>query len=127
MTITNSSGVRRILVADDDPSILKLLAFNLCLDGLLVETVDNGVDACIQAERTMPDVIILDVMMPGRDGLGAIEVLKSNELTKNIPVVLLTAKSTDDDVWQGWQAGADYYLTKPFDIDELMQFIDHLC
>jgi DNA-binding response OmpR family regulator len=83
MTITNATGVRRILVAD--------------------------------------------VMMPGRDGLGAVEVLKANPLTKGIPVVLLTAKATDDDVWQGWQAGADYYLTKPFDVDELMHFIDHLC
>lgn len=127
MTITSATGVRRILIADDDPTILKLLSFNLCLEGLIVETVDNGLDACEQADALRPDLIVLDVMMPGRDGFGVLEVLKARPSTRDIPVVLLTAKSTDDDIWHGWQAGADYYLTKPFDIDELLHFIDRLC
>jgi DNA-binding response OmpR family regulator len=63
-------------------------------------------------------------MMPGRDGYQVLAALKASQATRDIPVVLLTAKATDAEVWQGWQAGADYYLTKPFNIDELIHYIE---
>jgi len=93
----------RILVADDDPDILALLTMKM-----------------------LPDLIVLDVMMPKMDGLEVLTILKSHAATKEIPIVMLTAKASDTDVWGGWQSGADYYITKPFDLDELMRFIGYL-
>jgi DNA-binding response OmpR family regulator len=118
--------VQRILVADDEPSIRHLLTYNLRAEGLEVEAVDDGEKACAAARASLPELIILDVMMPGRDGLSALKELKSDPLTADIPVVLLTAKATDAEVWQGWEAGADYYVTKPFDIVEILNFIRYL-
>jgi DNA-binding response OmpR family regulator len=62
-------------------------------------------------------------MMPGRDGYEVLRAIKSSESTRHVPVVLLTAKASDAEIWQGWQAGADYYLTKPFNVDELVHYL----
>jgi DNA-binding response OmpR family regulator len=113
----------RVLVADDDPDITRLLVHNLEAEGFRVTTCDNGEDARDMARSIAPHLIILDVMMPKRDGLDVLASLKSNPSTRDIPVVMLSAKVSDDDVWQGWRAGADYYVTKPFEIDELLRFV----
>jgi DNA-binding response OmpR family regulator len=76
----------------------------------------------MEVERSLPDLIVLDVMMPGRDGFDVLEQLKARPRTAVIPVVLLTAKAADADVWEGWKSGADYYMTKPFDPGELARF-----
>jgi DNA-binding response OmpR family regulator len=73
-----------------------------------------------------PDVLVLDIMMPGRDGYAVLRALRSNPATASVPVVLLSAKATDAEVWEGWKAGADYYITKPFNPTELTDFIEHL-
>lgn len=118
--------VRRILVADDDPDIVELITMNLVASGYSVESVFNGEDAVGLAKKMRPDLIVLDVMMPRMDGLAALAEIRAHPDTRAIPVVMLTAKASDGDVWTGWQAGADYYLTKPFDVDELMRFISYL-
>lgn len=118
--------MRRIIVADDDPDIRDLLTLNLEAEGFHVAACADGDEARDLARASIPDLVVLDVMMPGRDGLDVLASLKANPSTKDIPVVLLTAKATDADVWAGWQAGADYYLTKPFNVDELLRFIDYL-
>ena len=119
-----ASSRARVLVADDDHDVRRLLVENLELDGYDVTACDNGEDARELARTTGPDVIVLDVMMPKRDGFDVLASLKSNPATRGIPVVLLSAKARDEDVWQGWRAGADYYVTKPFNLDELLRFID---
>ena len=124
--MTDDRTVRRVVVADDDPDIRRLLVLNLEAEGLEVRDVDNGDDAYEAAVDMLPDLIVLDRMMPKRDGIGALVALKQDSRTKDIPVVLLTAKATDDEVWEGWEAGADFYITKPFDIDELLNFIKYL-
>jgi two-component system response regulator VicR len=116
----------RILVADDDQPILDVLAYNLRLEGFDVITAVNGDEAWQLARDACPDLVVLDVMMPERDGLDVLTSLKAHPRTKDIPVVLLTAKTTDADVWQGWRAGADYYITKPFVLDELLHFVELL-
>lgn len=116
----------RVFVVDDDPHLLELLALNLRADGLDVEAFDHGLDVCERAAIEAPDVIVLDVMLPDRDGLSVLRELKDDPETRDIPVVLLTAKATDEEVWAGWSAGADYYITKPFELDELLRFIDRL-
>ena len=118
--------IRRILVADDDPNLRELLVLNLLAEGFEVEAYDNGEDALRNVASMQPDLVVLDVMMPERDGLSALRGIKEDPRTQHIPVVLLTARATDAEVWQGWEAGADYYITKPFDIDELLRFIGYL-
>ncbi len=120
------NGVRRVLVADDDPDIVDLLTLNLEAHGYQVQAAFDGEEARDTAIATRPDLVVLDVMMPKMDGLEVLAALKANPDTRDIPVVMLTAKAGDNDVWQGWQAGADYYITKPFDLDELMRFIGYL-
>ena len=120
------SPVRHILVVDDDPDIRMLLTMNLELSGYQVTEAENGLQAAQLAQELLPDLIVLDLMMPGIDGLGVLGVLKAEATTRDIPVVMLTAKAGDHDVWAGWQAGVDYYMTKPFDPDHLLQFIEYL-
>lgn len=116
----------RLLVVDDEPDIRELLALNFAVEGFEVLSAADGYEAETLARSARPDAIILDIMMPGRDGLEVLAALKADPETHRIPVVLLTAKSADDDIWTGWQAGTDYYVTKPFDFDALIQYVSHL-
>lgn len=118
--------VRRVVVADDDPDIVDILTFNLTTAGYEVTSAADGVEALELVRASMPDLVVLDIMMPRMDGLEALAALKGDEATKEIPVVMLTAKTSDTDQWAGWDAGADYYITKPFDLDELLRFIGYL-
>ena len=120
------SQVRRVLVADDDPDMVTILRVNLEAEGYAVDAAVDGQAALDLARGTRPDMIVLDVMMPRIDGIAVLTEMRSDPDTRDIPIVLLTAKSNDDDIWAGWQAGADYYLTKPFQLDELLHFIDYL-
>ena len=120
------SGVRRILVADDDADIVDLLRMNLVAGGYEVETAHDGEQAWEQALASPPDLVVLDVMMPKMDGLEVLAKLRAEPRTREVPVVMLTARTSDADVWHGWEAGADYYLTKPFDLRELLRFISYL-
>lgn len=98
---------------------------NFGLEGFEVETASRGEDALQQARDVSPDLIVLDVMMPGRDGYDVLAALRADPTTSHTPVVLLTAKTSDADVWKGWTSGADYYMTKPFNVDELIHFLDN--
>lgn len=112
-----------VLLVDDDPDIRRILQFTLAAEGYEVTTASDGEEAIKLARQLVPDVMVLDVMMPGYDGYGVLEHLRSNPITQNIRVLMLSAKVTDDDVWNGWRAGADCYLTKPFDIDKVLEFV----
>jgi DNA-binding response OmpR family regulator len=116
----------RVLWADDDPTIRTVMATNLEAEGFDVQTVADGDAAYEAAVLLRPDVLVLDIMMPGRDGYAVLRALRSNPTTAEVPVVLLSAKATDAEVWEGWKAGADYYITKPFNPTELTGFIEHL-
>jgi DNA-binding response OmpR family regulator len=118
--------VHRVVVADDDPDIVDILRFNLEAAGYEVLTASDGEAARDLILSALPDLVVLDIMMPKMDGLEVLTVVKGNSRTRGIPVVMLTAKTSDNDLWQGWDAGADYYITKPFDLEELMRFIGYL-
>jgi len=118
--------VRRVLVADDDDDIAKVVATNLRSEGFEVDVVGNGWEAQARALRTAPDLIVLDVIMPGRSGLEVLASLRTRPETRDIPVVLLTARSSDEQIWEGWKAGAAYYLTKPFEVGQLLRFVHSL-
>ena len=108
-----------ILVVDDDLDILELLKMNLEPDGYEVRTASDGKQAVETATLDPPDLILLDVMMPHKDGFQVIEELKNIEDTKTVPVILLTARGQTEDKVQGLDAGADDYITKPFDLREV--------
>jgi len=120
-------NTRTCLLVDDDPNIRELVSLNLGDEGYRVYVAEDGIGVEALVAEVRPDVILLDVMMPGRDGYDVLAALKGDPGTCDIPVVLLTAKATDEEVWQGWQAGADYYLTKPFNVDELTHYLNLIC
>lgn len=108
-----------ILVVDDDLDILELLRMNLEPEGYDVRTASDGIQAVDSASEDPPDLILLDVMMPHKNGYQVIEELKNIEETKTVPVILLTARGQTEDKVQGLDAGADDYITKPFDLREV--------
>jgi CheY-like chemotaxis protein len=115
-----------VLVADDDAVLRSLLVLNLEAEGLNVHEAENGAQALQFALTYQPDLIVLDVMMPVHDGLKVLRALKDEPTTMNIPVVLLTARAGSEDINEGWAAGADYYMTKPFHVEQLLDFINEL-
>lgn len=116
-----------VLVADDDVVLRSLLVLNLEAEGINVHEAENGAQALQFALTYQPDLIVLDVMMPVHDGLKVLRALKEEATTAAIPVVLLTARAGRDDIDEGWAAGADYYMTKPFHFEQLLAFVDELC
>jgi two-component system response regulator MprA len=107
----------RILVVDDDPEILSLLKRGLAYDGYEVDAAKDGTEALAKARDSEPDLVVLDVMMPGLDG---IEVSKRLRQASQVPILMLTAKGTVADRVTGLDSGADDYLVKPFSFDELL-------
>ncbi|HMK33706.1 MAG TPA: response regulator, partial [Desulfomonilaceae bacterium] len=104
----------KILVIDDEEDILELVRYNLAKEGYRVSCVLSGEDALRKAREDIPDLILLDLMLPGLDGLDVCRQLKSMQATSQIPVVMLTAKDDDADIVAGLELGAEDYITKPF-------------
>ncbi len=103
----------RILVVDDDPEIVNLFAYALRRAGYQVESALDGQTALERARQAPPDVIILDVMMPGMDGYEVARQLRAEAATSSLPIVMLTARALIADQVEGLRAGADSYLVKP--------------
>ena len=109
--------MKRILVVDDEPTILSAVATRLRAEGFTVETAVDGPSAVAAAEATTPDLVVLDVMLPGFDGL---EVCRRVQAQRAVPVLMLTARTDETDMLIGLGIGADDYLTKPFSMRELV-------
>ena len=109
----------RVLVADDDEDILSLVAFRLERSGFTVLKACDGEEALRLATDEVPDLAVLDVMMPKLDGYEVTRQMRANEKTSRIPVILLTARAQESDVAAGFEAGADDYVKKPFSPQEL--------
>lgn len=107
----------RILVVDDDPEIVSFLRRGLIYEGYTVDTASDGIEALAKARESEPDLVILDIMMPGIDG---IEVCKRLRQAGAVPILMLTAKGSVSDRVMGLDSGADDYLVKPFAFDELL-------
>jgi two-component system OmpR family response regulator len=115
---TATAPEARLLVCDDEPNILELLSVSLRFAGFEVATATNGVDALNTARTFVPDLVVLDVMMPGLDGFEVAKQLRSNG--DQTPVVFLTAKDATEDRVQGLTIGGDDYVTKPFSLEEVV-------
>jgi len=110
----------KIVIVEDEKDIVKMLEYNLKKEGYRVFSVRDGEDALDSANREHPDLIILDLMLPGMDGLEVCKELKKETKTASIPVIMLTAKSQESDKVIGLELGADDYVTKPFSPRELI-------
>ncbi|NUP98371.1 MAG: response regulator [Armatimonadetes bacterium] len=117
---------KRILAVDDERHIVRLIQVNLERAGYEVMTANDGVQALEMVAQDKPDLIVLDWMMPQLNGMETLKRLKANDATAEIPVIMLTAKSQDADVFRGWQSGVDCYLTKPFNPMELLTFVKRI-
>lgn len=109
-----------ILIVEDEKDIVKMLNYNLSKEGFKTLSVRNGEDAIDSAKRDHPDLVILDLMLPGMDGLEVCKALKGDSKAASIPIIMLTAKSQESDKVVGLELGADDYVTKPFSPRELI-------
>lgn len=103
-----------ILVVEDDPDIREVVRFNLEREGYSVLSASRGEEALALVRRSVPDLVVLDIMLPGLDGLEVCKAMRKDLKTTNVPVVMLTAKADESDVIRGFELGADDYVTKPF-------------
>jgi two-component system phosphate regulon response regulator PhoB len=110
----------RILVVDDEPDIVALVAYHLARNGYRVSTASSGSDALEAARRERPALIVLDLMLPGMSGYEVLEQLRAGDGTRDVAVLMLTARREEQDRIQGLSLGADDYLTKPFSPQELV-------
>ncbi|MDD5135692.1 MAG: response regulator, partial [Phycisphaerae bacterium] len=113
-------STKKILVVEDDEDIMELISFNLKKEGYSVVKALTGEEALKQAQSASPDIVLLDVMLPEIDGLEVCRNLKSDAKTKNIPVIMVTAKGEESDVVAGLELGAEDYVVKPFRPKELV-------
>jgi DNA-binding response OmpR family regulator len=116
----------RILAVDDEVGIAKLIKANLDRAGYTTEIAHNGADALRMLLSAQYDLLITDVMMPEMDGFELVQSVRDDPHLANLPVILLTAKSTDTDITTGYMSGTDLYLTKPFSPAELLSWVERL-
>jgi len=119
--------VRSVLLADDDPFIRRVFEVSLRREGFSVRAVGDGLEALAALESAPVDLVILDGMMPGMDGIDACRRLKANPRTADIPVIMLTARAEASDEEEGLAAGAIGYITKPFDPSTLGRQVRDIC
>lgn len=118
--------MKKILVVDDEPDIVSMLKMRLEASGYEVITAVDGSSGYDKAKSDLPDLIILDLMLPGIDGYQVCRLLKFDEKYRRIPIIMLTAKSQKEDKEWGEKVGADFYLTKPFEAGEVLGKIKEL-
>jgi len=124
--VNTPDNTAKILVVDDEPNIVLILEFLLQREGYSVEKAYNGLQALEIANVFHPDIIVLDVMMPGMDGFEVARKMRNNAALESAKIVFLTAKGTQRDKESGYASGAEYYMIKPFDNDEFVHTINEI-
>ncbi len=124
--VTFMSTAKKILIADDEPDILEILQYNLQAEGFEITTAKNGTEAIEKAKRILPDLIILDIMMPGKTGMEVCNTLRTLPVFKNTLIIFLTALSDEGTEIKGLETGADDYLTKPISPKVLVSKVNAL-
>ena len=125
--IAGARKAKKILVVDDEPELVKALELRFSNEGFHVITAADGEEGLRKAKEEGPDLIILDIMLPKMDGYKVCNQLKSDARYQQIPIIMLTVKYQDKDKIEGFKTGADEYITKPFEFDELAKRVyNHL-
>ncbi len=122
----SSIKVKKILLVDDEPNILVALEFLLKKEGYIVQKAFDGLQAIEKIDSFRPDIVILDVMMPGFDGFEVARRVRNIEGLEDTRIIFLTARGTQADKVKGYSTGGEYYLTKPFDNEELIGIVNEL-
>jgi DNA-binding response OmpR family regulator len=113
-----------VLLIEDNPGISRLVEFKLTHENMNVVIASNGVDGLAKAKELMPDLILLDVMLPGIGGFEVLQAIRDDESTKDLKVIMLTSKNREEDLQRGFSLGVLEYISKPFKLGELMMRID---
>lgn len=116
----------KILIVDDEPSIRSLVRDVLELEGHEIIEAPDGPTALAAVDSDDPDLMVLDIMMPGMSGLDVLRTLRRERSGSDLPIILLTAAADDDTTWAGWTAGASVFLPKPFDPNHLLDWVERL-
>jgi len=116
----------KVLIVDDEPSIVLAINHLLTTAGYNTDTAENGLEALQKVQQFQPNLMVLDVMMPEMDGFSVALKLREESKHKNLKILFLTAKISDKDRFNGYASGADHYLTKPFDNDELVMKVQQM-
>lgn len=117
---------KSILIVDDDPNIVISLEFLMKREGFEVEVATDGEAALAAIQQHVPDLVLLDIMMPKKDGYEVCQEIRSNPAWKHVRIIMVTAKSRDTERAKGLALGADAYVTKPFSTKDLAQQVKHL-
>lgn len=117
---------KRVLLIEDEPNIIEAISFILSRDGWTVHTHEDGTTAMTKVLGHLPDMIILDVMLPGRSGFDILRDLRASEVTKDIPVMMLTARGQEKDRALALRLGANHFMTKPFSNTEVRDYVRSL-
>ena len=117
---------RKVLIADDEPNIVTALEFLLKRAGYDVRTATNGEEALALVESYLPDLVLIDIMMPGKSGYEVCQRMRERPEWRHIKIVMVTAKGREAEVSKGMSLGADLYVTKPFSTQELIAAVDRL-
>lgn len=115
--------MKRVLVVEDDPAVSHMIDKILRLEGYGTKVVTDGRTVLDSLRSNAYDIVVLDVMLPGMDGITIMKEIRDDPATAHIPVVIVSAKADDATTWAGWRAGCNYYMTKPFDPDELLEIL----
>lgn len=114
------------MIVDDDETMVNLLSTVLEFEGFKTRKAISGKDALQAISEDHPRLILLDIMMPGMDGFEVLASVRGDPATESIPVIMLTARTDDRDMFEGWRRGADEYVTKPFDPHDLVEVINRV-
>lgn len=120
MLVSGKTNAPRVLIVEDESALALLLAYNLEAEGYLVERCDRGDEAEVRLAENMPDLVILDWMLPGVSGIEICRRLRARDATRQLPVIMLTARGEEGERIRGLSVGADDYVVKPFSVPELM-------
>jgi two-component system phosphate regulon response regulator PhoB len=128
MTAVSKKAVsaKKILIVEDDADIAELISINLAKEKYEVKCVFNGYDAIDMTEEYMPDLVLLDIMLPDESGFEVCKALKKNPITENIPIIMVTAKTEDADIVTGLELGAEDYIVKPFSLRVLVARVNKI-
>jgi DNA-binding response OmpR family regulator len=117
---------KKVLIVDDNPTLATTLEMILELKGFTIATANDGITGLKKITEEKPDIVILDVMLPGMDGFQVCENAKADSNTKDIPIIMLTGKDTGDDFDKALEKKADWYIVKPYNIEHLMGVFEKL-
>ena len=116
--------MKKILIVEDEKNIVLSLKMFLSNEGFMTESVANGIDAIRIAQEFLPDLILLDIILPGMNGYLVCEAIKQNHNTKNIPIVIMSVKNQEEEIRKAYLLGADAYIIKPFALEEIKSVLD---